>query len=234
VVALGVITVGVLAAGARPSAGGDDALVAVAGEPVAARSDLRPRETTSAPVTVEVSSTTTATTAPPATVPPVTAPPTTAAAPPTTAAPLPPPPTTTTAPPPPPTTAAPAPPPPGVDTACERELIDRTNAARAQSGLPTLVWDSRVHPITRNWSERMASAGAISHNPWFGAEMTAAGIDWRTAGENVGRGSTAVVFQMWMDSPAHRANILSGSYSAFAVGCIVGGGQVWVTQNFWG
>lgn len=245
-VATTVLAAGVVAAGIRPAGAGDAVVVAV-GEPAAAQAETAETTpvTTSAPVMIELVSSTTIT-APP--VAPVADPPTTtrtvaaAAAPMAIAAPTP---TAapTTAPPPtaPPTTAAPetppsapAPPPAGVDVACERELVDRTNATRAEYGLPALAWDGRVHPITRRWSEQMVADGRITHNPHFGAEMTAAGIEWRTAGENVGRGTPATVFQLWMESPTHRVNILSADYTAFAVGCIVSADQVWVTQDLYG
>ena len=38
-----------------------------------------------------------------------------------------------------------------------------------------------------------------------------------------------------MNSSGHRQNIESPAYSHVTVGCITdGGGQLWVTQNFWG
>jgi uncharacterized protein YkwD len=80
----------------------------------------------------------------------------------------------------------------------------------------------------------MAGDGRLRHNPDFGGDLSRAGVAWRTAGENVGQGPGATVFQMWMDSPAHRSNILSPDYTHFAVGCVPGGGTLWVTQNLWG
>jgi uncharacterized protein YkwD len=39
----------------------------------------------------------------------------------------------------------------------------------------------------------------------------------------------------WMNSPNHRANILSGAYSAAGVGIAIGAdGQVWVAVDFGG
>jgi uncharacterized protein YkwD len=37
-----------------------------------------------------------------------------------------------------------------------------------------------------------------------------------------------------MNSPAHRANILSGSFSSFAVATYAASGHVWATENFGG
>lgn len=235
--ALAVLAAGSIAAGVAPS-GATPSAVAVAGRVLARDTDaatVGPSPTTP-PVFVEVlgaTSTTVDGAAPPTAAPATTVPATTVPAAAvvtsgTTPTTLDPP--TTTAPPPPPAPAEDA----GVDVPCEQDLVDRTNAARADHGLPSLAWDGRVHPITRRWSRRMLDAGRISHNPNFGAEMTEAGIDWHLAGENVGRGDTASVFDLWMRSDTHRRNILSPEFGAFAVGCLSIDGEIWATQNFWG
>ena len=97
-----------------------------------------------------------------------------------------------------------------------------------------MSWDGRVHGVSRAWSQRMADAGRISHNPRFGDQMAAAGVHWYIAGENVGVGDADTVFRMWMESPAHRDNILRPEYSGFAIACIAQGNTLWITQNFWG
>lgn len=243
----------VLAAGVVAAAAPRDASASVA--VAAASTDVRfGAPAGAAAVLTEIPaavSSTTTTPAPPTTALPITAAPTTTTVPPVPAptapapAPAPAPVATVAAPQaapaptpaPPPTTAAPRPAasdPPGVDTACERELFDRTNAARRSAGLAPLAFDSGAHSVSRAWSFRMADAGRLAHNPRYGEDLTAAGVDWQVAGENVGRGSVDAVFQLWMDSPAHRANVLSPDYRAFAVGCVPGGGQYWVTQNYWG
>jgi len=234
--ALGVLTAGVAAAvtytapGVAVAAIHPDSIVLVrsttAGPPVVLdEGDLAPT-TTTAP---------TSTTAPPSTTPPTTAAPSPTtepqAAPAPTTAPSP-------APPPPPAPASPPPPPApsaaDVDGACERDLFDRTNAARVQNGLAPLAFDGRPHGVARDWSRQMAAAGRMSHNPDLGGDLSRAGVDWQLAGENVGRGPGAVVFAMWMDSPTHRANILEPDFDAFAVACIASGEDRWITQVFYG
>jgi uncharacterized protein YkwD len=216
-----VVLLTALAAAGTSAAGASDASTAPAdpGGVVAGIQTLVP--TTTAPVLVELepTTTTTATTAPPPPPPPPTTTTTTA-----------PPPPTTTAPPPPP----PAPPPAGTDAACEQYLFDRTNAARAEHGLPGLAFDERAHRVARRWSSHNGERQQLGHNPRFGDELAAEGVPWWVAGENVGQGPAAVVFDMWMASATHRANILEPDYAAFAVGCVEAGGQLWSTQNLWG
>jgi uncharacterized protein YkwD len=109
------------------------------------------------------------------------------------------------------------------------------NNARAGAGLPGLSNDGGIYHVALNWSVQMRDSQTLAHNPNYGGQIAAV-RNYRTAGENVGRGyDQASLFQAFMNSSGHRANILSGAYSHMTVGCVVdGGGQLWVTQNFWG
>ncbi len=172
---------------------------------------------------------------------------TTAAPPPPTTAPPPPPPTTAPAPPPPPpTTAAPPPPPPPPpppagptngtrNTGCEQYMYNQINAARAAAGVPALGFDTGIQHIALAWSDHLAGTQVLAHNPNY-ADQILQYRDYRTAGENVGRGyEQGSLFQAFMNSPGHRANIEKASYHQVTLGCVTDpGGQLWVTQNFWG
>lgn len=184
--------------------------------------------------TTEQPTTTTSTTAAPTT----TTPPTTA---PTTTAPPPPPPTTAAPPPPPPAPAAAPTPSPSAtrngtrSSNCEQFMYNQINAARANAGRGGLAFDGGIQYIAVSWSDHLAGTQNLAHNPNFGDQILAH-RDYRTAGENVGRGhDLGALFQAFMDSPGHRDNIVSSAYSHVTVGCLTdGGGQYWVTQNFWG
>lgn len=57
------------------------------------------------------------------------------------------------------------------------------------------------------------------------------GIVYRTAGENLaGAGSVAAAHTNLMNSPGHRANILSGSFREIGIGVVSGGlyGKIFV------
>lgn len=177
--------------------------------------------------------TTTTTTAPPTT---------TTTAPPTTQPPAPkpqptaPPATQPAPPPPPPTTAPPPPPPPAPsaanrDTACESYMYNQINANRGSK----LAFDGGIQYIAVNWSDRMSKSQNLAHNPNYGSQM-AQHRNYSIAAENVGRGyELGSLFQAFMNSSGHRQNIQNPSFSHVTVGCVKdGGGQYWVTQNFWG
>ncbi len=114
-------------------------------------------------------------------------------------------------------------------------MYDQINAARASAGLPTLAVDTGIQHVAIHWADEMARTQWLRHNPSYGDQILEY-RDYRTAGENVGRGyEYGSLFQAFMNSPSHRANIESGAYSHMTVGCLTeGSGQLWVTQNFWG
>jgi uncharacterized protein YkwD len=57
---------------------------------------------------------------------------------------------------------------------------------------------------------------------------------WSYWGENIamGFGSSASVFNAWMASPGHRANILKAAYTQMGIGRVSAGG--WWCQQFGG
>lgn len=105
-------------------------------------------------------------------------------------------------------------------------LYQLLDASRADAGLAALARHDDVAAVAAAWSRHLADTGKpLAHNPSY-AEQIPAG--WRAAGENVawisegGRGTPAEIaermHQGWMDSPGHRANILSTSYSHVGIG----------------
>jgi len=114
-------------------------------------------------------------------------------------------------------------------------MASQINAARGRAGRPALAFDTGIQYIAVDWSDEMARSQTLRHNPSYGDQILRH-RDYRTAGENVGRGyDQGTLFQAFMDSPGHRANIESGAYSHVTIGCLTDGqGQLWVTQNFWG
>ena len=123
------------------------------------------------------------------------------------------------------------------DTACEAAMIKWGNEARAAHGLPALATDTGIQWIPVEWSDAMAAAQDLSHNPNYGDRIFAARPQAMTAGENVGRttGDMRLVFDEFMKSPGHRSKILAGEHTHTSAGCVRdAGGQLWVTVNFWG
>ncbi|HEY8307696.1 MAG TPA: CAP domain-containing protein [Lapillicoccus sp.] len=109
------------------------------------------------------------------------------------------------------------------------------NAQRSSAGLRPLSAQSCPDSFAQPWSPKMAAAGGISHQS-LGPILSRCGA--RAAAENVGMTSDqdpAAMVALFMGSPPHRANILSGSYTGIGIGAYRDArGVWWVTQDFVG
>ena len=120
----------------------------------------------------------------------------------------------------------------------ERAVLDATNAVRAQAGLPPLQADPRLVQAAREHSANMARHNTIGHTldqGTFVDRMRRAGYVHTAAGENCAQGQPTpdAAVQSWMQSPGHRANLLSPKYTEIGIGIQAGaGGQKFYTQLF--
>ncbi|MFC8278237.1 CAP domain-containing protein [Streptomyces sp. NPDC057271] len=111
------------------------------------------------------------------------------------------------------------------------------NERRRAAGLPALRTDERLRQSSRAHSSDMAARGFFSHDAPGGISpadrMRAAGYP-EPAAENIAMGqpSAATVVREWMNSPAHRRNILLDGITTIGVGIHFGHGGPWWTQNF--
>ncbi|WP_329332039.1 CAP domain-containing protein [Streptomyces sp. NBC_00663] len=119
------------------------------------------------------------------------------------------------------------------------EVVDLTNRERTRQGLPPLSVDPRLTTAAQAHSTDMIARAFYDHTapdgsrPWDRA--AAAGATQRSIGENIacGQRSPAEVVEGWMNSPGHRANILTPGFTHIGVGFAGGGsaGTYW-TQLF--
>lgn len=105
------------------------------------------------------------------------------------------------------------------------KAVDLTNRERAKAGLPALVLDNALCNAAQAHSEDMAANGFFGHIGSGGSKhvdrMAAAGYHpIYTAAENVAAGqpSPEAVVEAWMNSAAHRSNILNPSLHHVGVG----------------
>jgi uncharacterized protein YkwD len=116
---------------------------------------------------------------------------------------------------------------------------DLVNAARLTQGLTPLAYDGALTAAAQSYAQLMASTGCFSHTcppvTYFVDRVVAAGYTpWTYLGENIAAGQQSAdeVMQAWMNSPGHRANILSTTYRDIGVGVAYGGpyGIYWVQE----
>lgn len=129
--------------------------------------------------------------------------------------------------------------PPPSPSGFEDQVLALVNAVRADNDLAPLAWHAPVAEVARAHSEDMAVRDFFDHvNPDGldpGDRIAAAGIHNSGWGENIAAGyfSPESVMDAWMNSPGHRANILSPNWTHLGVGIHEGGtyGVYW-TQDF--
>lgn len=110
------------------------------------------------------------------------------------------------------------------DTSIAQQVINLTNAERADAGCPALVANDRLMIAAQGHSDDMAANNFMSHtgsngsSPWD--RMREAGYEYRRAAENVAAGyrTAESVVNGWMNSSGHRANILNCALEEIGVG----------------
>lgn len=128
-------------------------------------------------------------------------------------------------------------------SAAEQRLFALANRDRAAAGLPPLVWDDRVAAVARAYSEEMRRTNVVAHiSPISGApddRVRAGKIKTAVVLENVARAySVGEAHAGLMNSPAHRANLLSRSATHLGIGVALGdhvsasSHELFVTQVF--
>ena len=122
----------------------------------------------------------------------------------------------------------------------ENRFVELINAARVAGGLKPLAVHPALIDAARGWATKMRAASQaagttgclISHNPDL---RTAVAANWRKLGENVGCGDVDADYlhQKFMDSPAHKANIMDPEFDSIGIGIVMtDGGVMFVTEQF--
>lgn len=108
----------------------------------------------------------------------------------------------------------------------DQKILSLVNQERSKAGLNALTLSQKLDQAADGHSTRMAAGDFFSHtDPQTGTSagdrIEAAGYTgWSTWGENIAAGQTTpeAVFQGWMRSSGHRANILNSSFTHMGVG----------------
>jgi uncharacterized protein YkwD len=128
-------------------------------------------------------------------------------------------------------------------TRSESALLTAMNEVRVAHGLRPLRADTRLETAARGHSRSMLRTGTFAHGA-FNVRIRRVGVRARRVGENLAWGAGAygraqTIVQMWLASPAHRANLLRPGYRIVGVGAIKGcfngqRGTLMVTTDFAG
>ena len=109
-----------------------------------------------------------------------------------------------------------------------RDFVRRVNVQRHSVGCPELKWDDRIAAVARSHSRDMVARNYYSHISPEGKDpfdrLKEAGLDFSAAAENIASGPETgkEAFRVWLNSPAHRDNMLDCRYLLHGVGRVGG------------
>jgi hypothetical protein len=109
------------------------------------------------------------------------------------------------------------------------DYVSRINALRAQVGVQPLAVDSQLTGLAQGWAQHMAAVGVLSHS-----SLTSGVTEhWGKLGENVGMGpDNATVWNAFLHSAEHYANLVDPAYNRVGVGLAFGHGVEWTCHKF--
>ncbi|MGE5707371.1 MAG: CAP domain-containing protein, partial [Bacteroidota bacterium] len=132
--------------------------------------------------------------------------------------------------------------PAGDATAAELRILERCNQVRAENGAKPLTLDGPISQVARFRSTDMGTRNYFAHVDPDGHDafyyLRQAGISYQTAGENIGQSSGTPdatvdrIFDAWMNSSGHKANILNKAYGRIGIGAVQTGSKTYYTQVF--
>lgn len=107
---------------------------------------------------------------------------------------------------------------------------NQINNSRSANGVHRLASYGPSHTKAQNWANHLASIGTIKHSNLTDGYQS--GTWWRL-GENVGMGpSLAAIHNGFLNSPSHRANMLSPLYDHVGTGVAKRGNTYYVVHEF--
>ena len=123
------------------------------------------------------------------------------------------------------------------DTVITQAIFNGVNADRAANGLGPLAWNPQLACLATDHSNTMATTGDFSHRDLAAVIRLPEYGSYASLGENILVGPVSMTGDAmeaaWMNSPGHRANILSPNFDSIGIGIATSpDGRVWATQNF--
>jgi uncharacterized protein YkwD len=115
-------------------------------------------------------------------------------------------------------------------------VLSAMNGDRAAAGVAPLCANSQLVGFAQSCVESIAHTETLAHQD---LSALVAQTSFHTMGENIAGGngldSANAIEQLWMNSPAHRANILNNAFTAVGVGIAYSpDGQAWIVADFGG
>ena len=110
------------------------------------------------------------------------------------------------------------------------QFLALLNQVRSSVGVRALSVDPRLVSMAQGWSNQMAAAHGISHNPNLATQVPPG---WSVVGENVGMGGdVTAIHNAFVASPHHYENMVDGRYNAVGIAITRADGIIYVTVDF--
>ncbi|MGW6555473.1 CAP domain-containing protein, partial [Streptomyces sp. NPDC055051] len=119
-----------------------------------------------------------------------------------------------------------------------RDVVALANAERDRAGCEPLRTEARLTEAAQGHADDMAARDFYAHdNPEGhdgGDRIKASGYAWSAWGENIHKGPKTPELAMddWIESPAHRANIVNCAFRDIGVGVTLTADGPWWVQDF--
>lgn len=124
-----------------------------------------------------------------------------------------------------------------IDEEAEAEMLELLNKEREKAGASVLVKSAQLREVARSHCQDMFARGYFSHYTPEGKSpfdrMSEAEVEFSYAGENLALApNTILAMKGLMNSPGHKANILSENFGKVGIGVVDGGvyGQMYCQE----
>ncbi len=119
----------------------------------------------------------------------------------------------------------------------EQLLLNQANSDRSARNLTPLRNDPLLSQAARYHAEQMAQHADISHGfpgePSLSLRGAYAGVHFSLITENVAEtGDPAIIHDLWMHSPGHRANLLDPAVNVVGIAVVVRDDAVYAVEDF--
>jgi len=125
---------------------------------------------------------------------------------------------------------------PPPDNPYQALMLGEINADRRAAGVPELGWSPKLGGLAAGWACILADQNAFYHRDLTAVINDPEYANFSTLGENLAFGprgaGVSSIENSWMNSPAHRAIMLSPSFTLVGVAYCENATQVYWVANF--
>lgn len=118
----------------------------------------------------------------------------------------------------------------------QNAALRMVNAFRADNGVGPLRIDERLMQVASTQSDAMADQDRLGHSVAgsLASRVRSSGLKYSAIAENVGAGqdSFSGAMERWMQSPAHRQNLLRSNLTSIGFAGSHAGGKIYWTEVF--